>query len=89
MIRDEVGAPLRVNSGYRCPEYNKKVGGSSQSLHLEGMAADLACEAVSAEEVADIIEGLVEQSLIPNGGLGRYNTFTHVDIRYTPARWSG
>jgi hypothetical protein len=31
----------------------------------------------------------MKQHLIPNGGLGRYNTFTHVDIRHTPARWSG
>jgi uncharacterized protein YcbK (DUF882 family) len=89
MIRDEIGAPMRVNSGYRCPDYNKKIGGASQSLHVKGMAADLACDAVPAEEVADTIEGLMKQHLIPNGGLGRYNTFTHVDIRHTPARWSG
>ena len=89
LIRDEIGASIRINSGYRCPAHNKKVGGSPQSLHVKGMAADLACDAVSPEELADTVEDLMKQALIPNGGLGRYNTFTHVDIRHTPARWSG
>jgi hypothetical protein len=44
LIRDEIGASIRINSGYRCPAHNKKVGGAP---------------------------------------------FTHVDIRHTPARWSG
>ena len=89
LIRDEIGASIRINSGYRCPAYNKKVGGAPQSLHVKGMAADLACDAVSPEELADTVEDLMKQALIPNGGLGRYNTFTHVDIRHTPERWSG
>ena len=39
--REEFGAPIRVSSGYRCPELNKAVGGSKKSQHMQGLAADL------------------------------------------------
>ena len=39
-FRQEVGM-LRVSSGYRCPELNKIVGGSKNSAHCFGLAADL------------------------------------------------
>jgi len=39
-IREEFGA-VRVNSGYRCPELNKKIGGAKDSAHLYGVAADI------------------------------------------------
>lgn len=45
LLLDEVrvvyGAPIRINSGYRCPSLNKAVGGVSNSQHLKGLAADL------------------------------------------------
>lgn len=40
-IRQAWGAPIRVNSGYRCPALNRAVGGSSASAHLRGEAADI------------------------------------------------
>jgi len=40
-VRNELGGPIRVNSGYRTPEHNKKVGGVADSPHLYGYAADL------------------------------------------------
>ena len=42
-LRDSWGGPLFINSGYRCPELNKAVGGAENSMHLYGQAADLAC----------------------------------------------
>lgn len=39
-IRDAVGVPLRVTSGYRSTSYNAKVGGSPTSAHLTGRAVD-------------------------------------------------
>lgn len=35
------GKPIRVNSGFRCKELNKRVKGASNSDHLHGMAADI------------------------------------------------
>lgn len=40
-LREAWGAPLYVNSGFRCPELNKAVGGSAHSQHLLGEAADI------------------------------------------------
>lgn len=40
-LREEWGAPLYINSGYRCPLLNKVVGGASSSQHLRGEAADI------------------------------------------------
>ena len=41
-LRDKVGHPLRINSGYRCPELNREVGGVQTSQHVKGEAADIA-----------------------------------------------
>ena len=39
-LRDRFG-PIRINSGYRCPELNKAVGGVANSQHMRGEAADI------------------------------------------------
>lgn len=39
-LRDAYGKPININSGYRCPELNKKVGGVTTSQHTKGQAAD-------------------------------------------------
>ena len=40
-LRDAWGEPLAINSGYRCPEVNKAVGGVPTSQHTKGEAADV------------------------------------------------
>ena len=40
-LRQAWGGPIRVNSGYRCPELNKAVGGTPTSQHQRGEAADI------------------------------------------------
>ena len=40
-LRERWGVPIHVNSGYRCPELNRLVGGAARSYHLRGMAADI------------------------------------------------
>lgn len=39
--REAMNVPIIVNSGYRCHELNKAVGGASNSQHLKGEAADI------------------------------------------------
>ena len=36
IIRDNLGKPIKITSGYRCPELNKLVGGVSNSSHTKG-----------------------------------------------------
>lgn len=87
-IRDVLKASITVNSGYRSPNYNKKIGGASKSKHLLGQACDFTAKGFTPYEVAEILESLMQGGLIINGGLGEYDTFTHYDIRNTPARWN-
>lgn len=42
--REKLGKPIRITSGYRCPQLNKLVGGAANSYHMKGMAADLHVE---------------------------------------------
>ena len=44
-IRDILGHPMRVSSGYRCPKLNTAVKGSKTSAHMDGFAADFTCPA--------------------------------------------
>lgn len=78
------GRAVRVNSGVRCNDHNAQVGGSTYSQHLFGQAADIVVAEVSPDAVADWLEGCGMSNQI---GLGRYDTFTHVDVRGTRARW--
>lgn len=39
-LRDYLGCPVIVTSGFRCAELNKKIGGKPNSHHLMGYAAD-------------------------------------------------
>lgn len=41
MIRDRVGFPVKVTSGYRTKAVNKAVGGVATSAHVKGLAADI------------------------------------------------
>jgi uncharacterized protein YcbK (DUF882 family) len=80
VIRDLVGKPILINSGYRSPAHNQAVGGAPQSQHLNGMAVDIVVTGMPAKEL---------QALLKNwsGGMGCYQHYTHLDIRPQKARW--
>lgn len=40
-LRRANGGPVQIVNGYRCPAYNRQVGGASQSQHMKGAAADV------------------------------------------------
>lgn len=42
-VRQLLGQPIHLNSGYRCPELNHAVGGSQDSDHMKGLAGDMVC----------------------------------------------
>lgn len=77
-LRDKLGVPVHVNSGYRCPELNKAVGGVPTSQHQKGEAADLSIDG----KASDILEAL-ENSNIPfdQAILYRKQNFLHVSLK--------
>ena len=87
-IRDVIKTPIQINSAYRCKKHNKAIGGSVSSQHILGKAADIVVRSYDPSlEIYPLIEELINEGQILQGGLGDYSTFTHYDIRKTKARW--
>ena len=86
-LRDEVGR-IDLTNAYRCKEHNADVGGSVNSQHLLGKAADIKSKKLKPSEIADHVNDMMKSETFKMGGIGIYNTFTHVDIRDYRARWS-
>ena len=81
--------PVRVNSWYRDSSYNHRIGGVRWSMHLTCGAADIVKAGFTPAEVADMLENHPDSDQF---GIGRYERFTHIDIRgmigrAAPARW--
>lgn len=58
VIRDALGKPISVTSGYRSPKVNAAVGGSATSAHMKGLAADIKVNGMLAHDLASFINGL-------------------------------
>lgn len=82
-LRDHFGVPVNINSGYRCEPHNTEVGGSSQSHHLRGMAADIQVEGVAPETVAIYAESIGIQRV------GLYDSFVHIGSGTKKRFWLG
>lgn len=78
-LRERYGKPITVNSGYRCPELNKAVGGSSTSDHMIGCAADIT--AGSKEENKKLFN-LVQELGLPFKQLIDEKGFSWVHVSY-------
>lgn len=84
-IRKEFGKPIVITSGYRSEEHNAKVDGVRNSLHTQGQACDFRPEWKNIEDLERL--QWIAMKLNPNGGVGLYDTFCHVDIRGYQGRW--
>tara|TARA_R110002072_G_scaffold989_1_gene8168 strand:+ start:185 stop:538 length:354 start_codon:yes stop_codon:yes gene_type:complete len=73
--RKKFGKPIKINSGYRSEAHNRKVGGTSGSSHLKGLAVDIAYNgSVDRFELYNILLEVGFKRI----GIGKY--FIHVDI---------
>jgi uncharacterized protein YcbK (DUF882 family) len=89
VLRDFLNEPIFILSGHRTPVYNAKVGGAKKSRHLTAEAGDLSVKSKTPRQLAGIIEKLIAQGKMQQGGLGIYKGFVHYDVRKTKARWNG
>lgn len=85
-LRDTIGTPIVINSACRCEAHNKAVGGVPNSQHVQGKAADIRVSGLTPKELAKFAEEIPDFN---KGGIGTYNSFVHVDVRGTKARWKG
>ena len=86
-LRDVLCVPINVTSGYRSPKHNEEVGGVSNSQHLYGKASDIQVENYKPKEIYNLLNEMMNNGEIIQGGLGLYDTFVHYDIRGYRARW--
>lgn len=82
-LREAAGAPMIVNSAYRSPTYNRKVGGAKRSQHLKAKAFDISMANHDPHEFAE------HARAVGFHGFGFYphKNFMHIDTRTTPATW--
>ena len=81
-IRDKLGKPMTVSSGYRNKEVNKLVGGKSNSQHLTGCACDFTVKGMTVDQVYEFIKngGFSYDQLIHEG------TWIHISYKKTGNR---
>lgn len=90
-VRHYFMRPVIITSGCRCPNHNYQIGGSENSQHLYGKAADIMVQGVSPREVHDFLCRTFKDKY----GFGLYESayddrgWNHVDSRSTKARWDG
>ena len=72
-LRELMGVPLTINSAYRSPAHNRKIGGADNSMHVQGRAFDISINGVNPKTLyrCAIQAGFT--------GFGFYRTFLHVD----------
>lgn len=74
-LRDKLGKEVRVNSGYRCKELNKIIGGSRNSQHIEGKAADIQVYGVETEELYQFIKRHIPEYC---QNIQEFNSWVHI-----------
>ena len=80
-IRDKLGMPIHINSGYRCEKHNAAVGGVKDSFHTQGTAADLSC-AAGGGKLFCVIADLKARGELPDLEYTIYyikKNFVHID----------
>ena len=82
-LRFHFKKPVTINSACRCKTHNDKIGGSSNSQHLLGRAADIIVKNVAPKVVWEYLTTRYPKHF----GIGKYETFTHIDTRCSRARW--
>lgn len=90
-IRVELGVPMRVSSGYRCPSHPIEAAKNQPGVHSTGMAVDILCYGSEAFDLIRVAQkhGVKRIGIKQNGNT--QTRFIHLDIctdRPTPTVWS-
>ena len=82
-IRAYFQKPVTINSACRCINHNRNIGSKDTSQHVKGKAADIVVKGINSKNVHEFLIGKFKVRY----GIGKYDTFTHIDVRSNKARW--
>jgi len=85
LLRDRVGVPFRITSGFRCTRHNEEIGGFPRSQHLAGNACDISTLGWKSEDLYRLLQ---EAITVGFKGIGIGYDFVHLDCRTgNPKMW--
>lgn len=77
-LRERLGMPIFIGSGFRSAELNRKVGGSPRSQHMRGEAADIV---VQGMKVAEVVKLIREMNLPVDQCIDEFGAWIHISHR--------
>ena len=84
--RNVLDRPMIISSGYRSPKVNAGAGGSKNSYHMRGLAADFTCNGMTPKDVCRALESS-KQIIQYDKIILEYGRWTHIqfpDVDETP-----
>lgn len=75
-LRDAIGSPIKITSGYRCPQHPIEARKAKPGRHAEGIAAD-----ITGPALIEIWQRLPDFPEFTGVGVAPYQNFMHLDIR--------
>ena len=76
-LRDKLGKPITITSGFRSAKVNQLVGGVGNSQHLYGQAADMV---VSGMTPAQLVEFVKDSGIEYDQLINEYDQWTHISF---------
>lgn len=86
-LREYIGRPIKVTSGYRNDAVNRAVGGSKDSDHKRGQAADIHVPGWSTQKLFDVIK---ESGIVFDNLIQEFDSWVHIsyDRKHNKRTWS-
>lgn len=75
LVRIALGKPIVINSGYRCPALNARVGGVSTSAHTKGLAIDFYCSYGTPKQIC---QRLIDAGVQFDKLIQEHNQWVHI-----------
>jgi zinc D-Ala-D-Ala carboxypeptidase len=76
-LRDDLGVPIHVSSGYRCKRVNDKIGGVKSSQHVKGQAADIQVSGIST---IDVCKKVLDLGIDFDQMIEEYGSWVHISF---------
>jgi len=80
-VRELLGHPVLISSGYRSPKVNSAVGGSRTSAHMQGLAADFICPGFGSPR--EIVNAISNSQIRFDQLINEFGSWVHIGVSPT------